>query len=174
MARRRAEPGQAVDHRGRRDLHEVLLPAQDLPADLADAGDLRRADDGVGFGKFLPQFILVALREAAGNHEGAAFPLLLHLRGLEDGPDGLLLGGLDESAGVHHDDLGFLPVRGQLEPRAGEHAHHLLGIHLVLGAAQAHHAYLVRFFRHALVPAALENREEDREEGPPRPQPFQK
>src|SRR5207245_3406280 len=60
----------------------------------------------------------------------------LHARQVEDGVDGLLLGGLDEAARVHHQHVGRLGVQDELVPAAGEHAEHHLAVDPVLGTAE--------------------------------------
>ena len=55
----------------------------------------------------------------------------------EDGIDGLLLGGVDERAGVDDDDVGVFGAGGDFSPVGGEHAHHDLGVHEVLGTTEA-------------------------------------
>jgi hypothetical protein len=93
------------------------------------------ADYGVHFGNALADFVAVALDQAAGDDQ-----LFCRARGFvaghfEDGVDGLLLGGVDEGAGVDDEDFGFLGMGGQ--PRAGvvQHAHHHLGVNEVFGTA---------------------------------------
>ena len=60
---------------------------------------------------------------------------------LEDGVDGLLLGGVDEAAGVDDEDLGVFGAGGELGAAAMEQAHHDLGVDEVLGAAERDEAY---------------------------------
>ena len=54
---------------------------------------------------------------------------------VQDGLDGLGLGGVDEAAGVHDDGVGLLR-RDQLEPRGPGLAEHPLAIYPVLGAPE--------------------------------------
>ena len=88
-------------------------------------------------------FVAVALDEAAGDDEALGFAavLLLVLDHLEDGVDGLLLGGVDEAAGVDDDDLGVFGAGGELGAAVVEHAHHDLGVDEVFGAAEGDEAY---------------------------------
>jgi hypothetical protein len=81
-----------------------------------DGFELACAYDGVDFGDVLLDFVAVALDEAAGDDDALGFTavLLLVLDHLEDGVDGLLLGGVDEAAGVDDDDLGVFGTGGQL------------------------------------------------------------
>ena len=107
-----------------------------------DLGDLSRAEDGVDFRNLFQQLGAVALRHAAGDDQLPARPRLLVFGHLQDGVDRLLLGLVDERAGVDHQYLGGFGVLGQLVPGLlGEPEHHL-GVNEVLGAAQRHHADL--------------------------------
>ena len=67
---------------------------------------------------------------------GAAAVGDLVLHHLEDGVDGLLLGGVDEAAGVDDEDVGVFGAGGELRAAAMEQAHHDLGVDEVLGAAE--------------------------------------
>jgi hypothetical protein len=94
----------------------------------------------VYFGDVLLDFVAIALDEAAGDYDalgfssvGAADFVLDHL---EDGVDGLLLGGVDEAAGVDDDDLGVFGAGGELGAVVVEQAHHDLGVDEVFGAAE--------------------------------------
>jgi hypothetical protein len=73
-----------------------------------DGFEFAGADDGVDFGDVGADLVAVALDEAAGDDEalGAAAVGDLVLHHLEDGVDGLLLGGVDEGAGVDDEDVG--------------------------------------------------------------------
>jgi hypothetical protein len=103
-----------------------------------DGFELAGADDGVDFGDVAADLVAVALDEAAGDDEalGAAAVGDFVLHHLEDGVDGLLLGGVDEAAGVDDEDVGVLGARGELGAAAMEQAHHDLGVDEVLGAAE--------------------------------------
>ena len=72
---------------------------------------------------------------------GFAAVLLLVLDHLEDGVDGLLLGGVDEAAGVDDDDFGVFGVGGEFGSVVMEQAHHDLGVDEVFGAAERDEAY---------------------------------
>ena len=76
---------------------------------------------GVDFGDVLLDLVAVALDEAAGYDEALGFAavLLLVLDHLEDGVDGLLLGGVDEAAGVDDEDFGVFGAGGELGCRCG-------------------------------------------------------
>ena len=93
------------------------------------------ADHGVHFGNALPDFVAVALHQAAGDDElfGRAGGLVA--RHLENGVDRLLLGGVDEAAGVDDEDFGLFGMGGQARAGAVEQAHHDLGVDEVFGAA---------------------------------------
>src|SRR5690606_3426480 len=64
---------------------------------------------------------------------------LLVLGHLQNGVDGLLLGGSDEGAGVDDDHLGVLGLLHQGVPLVLQGPQHDLGVHPVLRAAEGHH-----------------------------------
>ena len=109
-----------------------------------DGFEFSGADYGVYFGDVFLNFVAVALDEAAGYDDALGFAavLLLVLDHLEDGVDGLLLGGVDEAAGVDDDDLGVFGAGGELGSVVVEEAHHDLGVDEVFGAAEGDEAYL--------------------------------
>ncbi len=109
-----------------------------------DGFEFSGADYGVDFGDVLLNFVAVALDEAAGYDDALGFAavLLLVLDHLEDGVDGLLLGGVDEAAGVDDDDLGVFGAGGELGSVVVEQAHHDLGVDEVFGAAEGDETYL--------------------------------
>ncbi len=65
-------------------------------------------------------------------------------RHLEDGVDRLLLGAVDEGAGVDDDDVGVFSAAGKFGSGAGKIAHHDFTIDKILGTAQADEADLLR------------------------------
>jgi len=126
-----------------------------------DGFELAGADYGVYFGDVLLDFVAVALDEAAGDDDATRFAavLLLVLDHLEDGVDGLLLGGVDEAAGVDDDDLGVFGARGELGSVVVEETHHDLGVDEVFGAAERDEAYLGAGFDRDFVAYIIENGE---------------
>ena len=78
--------------------------------------ELAGADDGVDFRNVFLDFVAIALDEAAGDDElfGAAVGLVA--RHFEDGVDRLLLGGVDEGAGVDDEDFGVFGVAVRRAP----------------------------------------------------------
>ena len=108
-----------------------------------DGFEFAGADYCVNFGDVLLDLVAVALDEAAGDDDalGLSAVLLLVLDHLEDGVDGLLLGGVDEAAGVDDDDLGVFGAGGELGPVVVEQAHHDLGVDEVFGAAEGDESY---------------------------------
>ena len=109
---------------------------------VQDVFELTGADDCVDLGDVLPDLVAVALHQAAGDDDalGAAFGLVLDH--LEDGRDRLLLGGVDEAAGVDDDDLGVFGVGGEGGSVVVEHAHHHFGVDEVFGTAKRDEADL--------------------------------
>jgi hypothetical protein len=86
----------------------------------------------------LADLIAIPLHQAAGDDEalGAAAALALVLHHLKDGIDRLLLGRVDEAAGVDDEDVRVFGPRCQLAAGAVEQAHHHLGVNEVFGAAE--------------------------------------
>ena len=70
--------------------------------------------------------------------------MLLQGRRFEDGVDGFALGGVDEAAGIHQDDVGGLEVADDLGPMADQIPHEPLGIDRRLVAAERDDAELHR------------------------------
>jgi hypothetical protein len=107
--------------------------------DGRDLGVRAGAHEVVHLGHLPRHLVVVALGEAAGHHELLAAPLLLVARQLEDGLDRLLLGALDEAAGVDDDDVGAGGVLHQPVAGLGQGAEHDLAVHPVLRAAERVH-----------------------------------
>ncbi len=110
--------------------------------DVAEAGREVRVgvetEHGVGLGQALGQLRAVPLGEAAHGDDLRA-RLLRDVRRGEQGVDGVLLGLLDEPAGVDHDDVRRGVVRvevDQLPAAAVQPPRELLGVDLVARAAQ--------------------------------------
>src|SRR5690606_6444470 len=78
----------------------------------------------------------VALAEAAGDDELFAAALGFLIGELEDRIDRFLFGGVDEAAGVHHDDFGARRVVDVPIAFVEGDAQHHLTVHSVLGAPQ--------------------------------------
>ena len=109
---------------------------EDVVEPVADRAVVVEAEDG-GLGQRAGQLGAVPLGHAAdGDHGGAGVG-----RG-EDRVDGVLLGRLDEAAGVDQDGVGAVGVVHQLVALGGQPAGQLLGVDLVAGAAEGHHRHL--------------------------------
>ena len=102
-----------------------------------DLGDLARAERRVDLRDLLAQLGVVALREAAGHDEAFRPADLLLARHLEDRVDGLLLGPVDERAGVDDDHVRLPGVGHELVAGALEPPEHHLAVDEVLGAPEA-------------------------------------
>ena len=63
---------------------------------------------------------------------------------LQDGVDRLLLGRIDERAGIHHDDVGIFGAGGDLRAVVRQQAHHDFGVDQVFGASEGDKAHLFR------------------------------
>ena len=121
-----------------RGVRVVLLPRQDR-AELG--GDVRvvvEAEDRVGLGQRLGEVLAVALGQAAHRHDRLRGAVGLEVGRREQGVDGVLLGRLDEAAGVHHHRVGVLRVVDEPETAGLEASGELLGVDLVAGAAEGH------------------------------------
>src|ERR1035441_8813407 len=77
-----------------------------------NAGQLAGAENGVDLRDVLLNLVAVALHQAAGDDELAGTAVRLVPNHFEDGIDRLLLGGVDERAGVDPDDVGVFGPGG--------------------------------------------------------------
>ena len=123
------DPGRSLFRRHRGGL--ALDRAQDV---LHLAGAQRRVD----LGDLLAQLLVVALGQAARDDQAPRAPRLLLARHLQDGVDRLLLGAIDERAGVHDDHVRVLRVRDQGMAARLQAPEHHLAVDQVLRTAQAH------------------------------------
>ena len=114
------------------------LAGHDAAQPRGDVGVVVEAQDGVGLRQRLGQVLAVALGEAAHRDDRLRAAGLLEVGGRQQGVDGVLLGRLDEAAGVDHDGVGVVRVVDQLEAAGVQPAGELLGVDLVAGAAQGH------------------------------------
>ena len=117
------------------------LPVQG-PADHGrQASVLVDAQEQVDLGKLLQEILLIPLGQAAGDHQQAALSGFRELRHFEDRVDGFLLGGIDEPAGIDHEDIRFLRPGSEDETVLLQQAEGGLGVHPVLVAAEGNDAY---------------------------------
>ena len=132
---------------GRR-VRVVGLPRDDRAQLGRDVGVVVEAEHCVRLGQRLGEVLAVALGQAAdGDDRLGPAPVpggRLQVGRLEQGVDGVLLGRLDEAAGVDHDGVGVLGVLDQDEPAGLEAPGELLGVDLVAGTAQGHDRHLQR------------------------------
>ena len=118
--------------------HEDLVPGADNFSDLLDVPG---AQASINFGDVGQEFIAITLHQATRHDELLAGAGFLHGGGFKDGLNAFLLRGVNESAGVHHQDVGLLQLIRDgvaLEPQVPQHD---LAIHEVLGTAQGHEAH---------------------------------
>ena len=99
------------------------------------------AHHGIHFRDALLDLIAIAFDQAPGDDQLAGAPARLELGHFEDGIDGLLLGFVDERAGVDDQDVSGFRLIGDLRPRAVEEPHHDFRVDEIFGAAQADEAY---------------------------------
>ena len=130
---------------------EQTLPHQFLlvvgPEGFEQPRQLTGAKPRVHFRNALGQFVFVALRQTARHVDPLNLAFFFGLGPATNGVDALLLGRLDESAGVDHHDAGvvllglvldFVIVGAQL-------GHHDFAVEDVFRAAQSHHVHLAGF-----------------------------
>ena len=94
------------------------------------------AEHRVGLGQLVGELLAVTLGEAADSDDLLRLGVPLAGRRLEQDVDRVLLGLLDEPAGVDHRDVGVVGVVDEQPPLGGEPAGELLGVDLVAGAPQ--------------------------------------
>ena len=85
---------------------------------------------------FLADIAAIALHQAAGDDQLLGAADFLVLGHFEDGVDRLLLGGIDEAAGVDDEHVGLIGMRRELVAFGDELAHHDFTIDEVFGTAQ--------------------------------------
>ena len=122
----------------------VGLAPDDRAEPGGDVGVVVEAQDGVGLRQRLGEVLAVALGQAADGHDGLGTAAGLLQLGLEVGRlqqrvDRVLLGRLDEAAGVHDHGVGVGGVVDEQEAVGLEPAGELLGVDLVAGAPERHH-----------------------------------
>ena len=105
-----------------------------------DARQVIGADNGIDLGDFLADGVAVAFHQAARDDQLPGASALFVFGHLEDGFHRFLLGGVDETAGVDYQDIGFGGVGRQLVAPGHQLAHHDLTINQVLGTAQTDEA----------------------------------
>ena len=91
-------------------------------AERHDLVEFVGADERVDFRQICLDIAAVALHQAAGDDQLLRAAGLLVLGHLENGVDGFLLGGVDETAGVDDEDVGLVGMGSQfvaLARRAG-------------------------------------------------------
>src|ERR1039458_3283270 len=105
-------------------------------ADGDDTFQLVGADEGIHFGEFGADIAAEPLHQAAGDDQFPGAADFLVLGHLQDGVDGLLFGGVDETARVDHEDVGLIGMGGEFVPSGDELTHHDFTIDEVFGTAQ--------------------------------------
>ena len=104
---------------------------------VGDVGVVVEAEDAVGLGQGLGELLAVPLGHAADGDHGLGPAVVLEIVGFEQGVDGVLLGGFDESAGVDDGDIRVGGVLDELPAVRCQAACELLRVHLVTGAAKS-------------------------------------
>ncbi len=136
----RVVPGDG--HRGRgfaalhgRDGQQCATVARDVGNHLLAV--LVEAEHGIGLRHRLGEFPAVALGHAPDGDDGLDLAVPLQVGGGHQRVDGVLLGLLDEAAGVHHHGVGLIGFVDQAEAAGLKPGGEFLGVGLVAGATQA-------------------------------------
>ncbi len=116
----------------------VGLAGQDPLEASGDVGVVVEPEHRVGLGQALGEVGAVPLGQAPDGHHGPGTAGVLEVGRLEQRVDGVLLGLLDETAGVDDDGVRVGGVGDEGEPTRGQPPRQLLGVDLVAGAAQGH------------------------------------
>ena len=101
------------------------------PMNLAGSGP------SVHFREFTSELVPVALHQTAHHKNLPKPPFLLSFRDPEDRPDGLLDGGLDESACVDHGDVRLLQISHKSVFLLRKPPQDVLAVHQIFGTSQA-------------------------------------
>ena len=141
-----AGPGLPVDRRQRQQVAAVARDVRHVrarrrgsrPQAGGDVGVVVEAEHRVGLGQRRGELLAVPLGEAADRDHGLGAPGALEVGGLQDGVDRVLLGRLDEAAGVDDGDVGVARVLDERPAVGGQPAGQLLGVDLVARAAERH------------------------------------
>lgn len=104
---------------------------------VGDVGVVVESEDAVRLGQGLGEVLAVALGHAADGDHGLCSAVVLQIIGFEQGVDGVLLGGLDESTGVDDGDIRVGGILDELPAVRCQAACELLRVHLVTGAAKS-------------------------------------
>ena len=104
---------------------------------VGDVGVVVEAEHAVGLGKRFGELLAVPLGHAADGDDGLGPAVILQIVGFQEGVDGVLLGGFDESTGVDDGDVRVRGVLDELPAVRCQAACELLRVHLVTGAAKS-------------------------------------
>ena len=119
----------------------VRLTGDDRAEPGGDVGVVVEAEHRVGLGQRRRRAPCRTARPGSRpRRRPAVRPVVLEVGGLEQRVDGVLLGRLDEAAGVDHHGVGVRRVVDEQEPVGLEPAGELLGVDLVAGAPEGHAA----------------------------------
>lgn len=120
-----------------RGVRGVDATAQDGLQAAGDIAVVVEAEHTVRLGQRLGELLAVALGHAADGHYGLGSAVILQIVGFQQGIDGVLLGGLDETTGVDDGDIGIGGFLDELPAVRCQAACELLRVHLVTGTAKS-------------------------------------
>jgi len=106
------------------------VPGEHVTEAGREVGIVVESEDGVRLGQVLGELGTVPFGQTAHRDD-----LGTGVRGGEQGVDGVLLGLLDEAAGVHHHQVGLLLVPDQLVAAIGQPSCQFFGVDLVACAS---------------------------------------
>jgi hypothetical protein len=113
-----------------------MAAVEDVRQVGGEVGVAVEPQDGIRLGQLGGQPLAVPLRQAPHGHHRSGPAARFEIRGLQDGVDRVLLGRLDEAAGVDDRDVGGRRVVGHLPSLRRQAPGQLFGVDLVAGAAQ--------------------------------------
>jgi hypothetical protein len=109
---------------------------QSSPKAVGDMDVVVKAKDGISLRQRFGQLATVALRETSDGNNSSCSPSLLEIAGCQHSIDRVLLGRVDETAGIDDHGVGLAWISYQLEATAIQLRGKLFGIDFVASATQ--------------------------------------
>jgi hypothetical protein len=117
-------------------MSRVPFTGQGSPKAVGNVGVVVKAEDGISFRQRLGQLAAVALRETSDGNNGSCSPSVLEIAGCQQSVDRVLLGRLDETAGIDDHSVCLVWISYQLEVIVIQLCGKLFGIDFVASATQ--------------------------------------